>query len=312
MGSWTWDEMNLLAIRRLHYHGIHETYDPLRGWDPQSEYERYLYGKFQQIPVSDIALVITQLIQGGQVTKKGPFWTLTKQGAALAYGLCEYDIQKLSGLWQEIFKLAKPRPRPRRVLDIGCGGGLTGLILSQNGFLGPEASYYGIDCDAAALEAGRMLISRNPGATSAISLSEGNALGLPFPDHTFDFVLSKGVFCYLPMRKAVQEAFRVLMPQGYLVVIVPTMQYMLHKAVAALKSFQPRPVIRYSTAVLLGLASFFGIRNPRQSRFFVGETIRGVQKQIEGIPNLKTLFLQRLSVPFLSRPIALIAQKAMG
>jgi len=96
------------------------------------------------------------------------------------------------------------------VLDIGCG---TGALLSQLAALCPNATFSGIDASSEMLDAAR---SKLP---STIELREGWAEELPYPDGTFNMVVSCNMFHYIRRpRAAIDEMIRVLRPNGTLVI----------------------------------------------------------------------------------------------
>jgi len=92
--------------------------------------------------------------------------------------------------------------RDRDVLEVGCG---TGLILSR---LAPMARHVvGADLSAGMLEK-----ARNRG----LSVVQANALALPFPDNSFDAVVSFKVLAHIEdIRGAVGEMCRVCRPGGF-------------------------------------------------------------------------------------------------
>jgi SAM-dependent methyltransferase len=97
------------------------------------------------------------------------------------------------------------------ILDIGCGGGVDVLIAAI--MTGPEGKVTGIDISPEMLDTAREN-SRKAGFEN-ISFEESSAEDLPFPDRSFDVVLSSGAFNLIPDKtKALQEVFRVLKPQG--------------------------------------------------------------------------------------------------
>ena len=94
-----------------------------------------------------------------------------------------------------------------RVLEIGCGQG----ILAE--WFG-EGVYVGVDTDFGSL---RFAASRVPRGR----FLSGDATGLSFQDRFFDFVISVGILHHLDdaqFSKHFQEAFRVLAPEGKLIV----------------------------------------------------------------------------------------------
>ncbi len=99
----------------------------------------------------------------------------------------------------------------QRVLDLGCGTGNLALRLHE---LCPEAEIVGLDPDPKALERARAKAAR---AGATIEWQQGSADALPFPDASFDRVISSLVFHHLPpdvVRATVPELRRVLAPGG--------------------------------------------------------------------------------------------------
>ncbi|MFP2927969.1 class I SAM-dependent methyltransferase [Pyxidicoccus sp. 3LG] len=98
-----------------------------------------------------------------------------------------------------------------RILDVGCGGGWSTLVLRR---LGHRAE--GLDLHAHALEA-RALDAELP-------YTQGDATKLPFPDGTFDVVCMRDTLEHVPEpRKALDEAARVLRQGGRLIVVGPNL-----------------------------------------------------------------------------------------
>jgi ubiquinone/menaquinone biosynthesis C-methylase UbiE len=97
-----------------------------------------------------------------------------------------------------------------RVLDVGCG---TGELLRQIGARYPGAKLAGIDPVAPMLEVARRKLP--PG----VDLRTGWANGLPWPDGSFDVVVSCNVFHYVTHPvPALSEMSRVLAPAGKIVI----------------------------------------------------------------------------------------------
>lgn len=97
------------------------------------------------------------------------------------------------------------------ILDIGCGAGVDSIIAAS--LVGPSGSVTGIDLVP------EMLARASENARLAgldnVTFQESSAEQLPFPDNSFDMVISNGVFNLVVDKvKALSEVFRVLKPGG--------------------------------------------------------------------------------------------------
>jgi len=97
-----------------------------------------------------------------------------------------------------------------RVLDVGCG---TGVLLARLAAKYPSARLAGLDPVPAMLEVAREKLRLD------VDLRVGWANELPWPDDSFDVVLSCNMFHYITHPvEAVREMERVLRPGGSLVI----------------------------------------------------------------------------------------------
>ena len=97
------------------------------------------------------------------------------------------------------------------VLDIGCGAGMDTLIAAQ--MVGPGGTVTGIDVTPAMVAKARR--SATEMGLTTVTIVEGSAEQLPFPDGSFDVVISNGVIDLIPDKDAVfSEIARVLRPGG--------------------------------------------------------------------------------------------------
>jgi len=107
------------------------------------------------------------------------------------------------------------------VLDIGSGAGTDSLVASQ--MIGTGGSVTGIDMTV------EMLVKARAGAAAMgapnVEFLEGEAEDLPFPDESFDVVISNGVIDLVPDKDVVFAGiFRVLRPGGRIQIADVTIQ----------------------------------------------------------------------------------------
>lgn len=96
-------------------------------------------------------------------------------------------------------------------LDVGCGTGNYTIELEKRG-----ADAIGIDSSEEMVAYARIKATK---ANIETSFHAADAMNLPFPDSTFDTVISNGLLCFLKEpEKALMEMRRVLKPGGRLVV----------------------------------------------------------------------------------------------
>lgn len=97
-----------------------------------------------------------------------------------------------------------------RVLDVGCGFGGTLAHINEHY---SDMQLDGLNLDSRQLRRARKLISPAPG--NLVSLVQGDACRLPFPDRSFDVVLAVECIFHFPSRELFfQEVQRVLSPGG--------------------------------------------------------------------------------------------------
>lgn len=100
----------------------------------------------------------------------------------------------------------------QHVLDLGCGTGTLVVMLKQSI---PEAQVTGLDADEQVLGIARTKAER---ANMQIQLDHGLAYELPYPDDSFDVVLSSFVIHHLTSPdklRAFKEVRRALRPDGW-------------------------------------------------------------------------------------------------
>jgi ubiquinone/menaquinone biosynthesis C-methylase UbiE len=99
--------------------------------------------------------------------------------------------------------------RGQRVLDLGCGTGLLTIMIKQSV---PEAHVTGLDADEEVLK-----IARDKSHGADIQWDHAFAFDMPYPDQSFDAVVSSFVTHHLTgadKLRAFREVHRVLHPDG--------------------------------------------------------------------------------------------------
>lgn len=101
------------------------------------------------------------------------------------------------------------------ILDIGCGAGVDTFVAAM--MVGPKGRAVGIDTVPEMLKRAERNLRQIP--LHNVTFQEASAEALPFPDDSFDVIISNGVFNLIPDKsKAIREAFRVLKLNGRLMI----------------------------------------------------------------------------------------------
>ena len=118
------------------------------------------------------------------------------------------------------FSLGRLEPG-EHVLDLGCGAGTDSLVAAQ--MVGEQGHVTGIDMTPQMLAKARAAAAEMGAAN--VEFIESEAERLPFPDGSFEIVISNGVIDLIPDKDAVfAEIFRVLTPSGRIQIADVTIQ----------------------------------------------------------------------------------------
>ena len=113
--------------------------------------------------------------------------------------------------------------RARKILDVGAG---TGYLLSRLvRATGEEQEIVAVDLSRQMLENSRSYLSKHGQLTERIVFKQADCQSLPWEENTFDLYVSSYLFDLLPeqeLRNALKEMERVLVPDGYAILITMT------------------------------------------------------------------------------------------
>ena len=169
--------------------------------DIMNDYYRIRYTQCSSYGASSSEKAMTEL----EAIRR--YWNTRAEGYSLKTA---YDLQHAEKVWLERlrpFVLASGR---LDILDIGCGPGFFSILLARLGH-----SVVAFDYTEGMLERA----SRNAAeADVSIVVRQGDAQDLPFPDETFDLIVSRNLMWNLEHpESAYAEWLRVLRPGGRLV-----------------------------------------------------------------------------------------------
>jgi ubiquinone/menaquinone biosynthesis C-methylase UbiE len=133
-----------------------------------------------------------------------------------AEGYENYMVPTLFGpCATNLIEAADPRPG-ERVLDLGCGTGIVARQVASR--VGAAGKVTGIDVSPNMVAIARMAADRDG---LAIEWREGSAEQLPFPDSSFDLVLSQFVLMFVTNKRvALAEMRRVVTEDGRVLISV--------------------------------------------------------------------------------------------
>ncbi len=171
-----------------------------------------------------------------------------------------YDLMTAQRYWHRqvgrALDLAAPAMGELRVLDLGCGPGVSTFVVAER--LGPRAELVGIDLAKQMIRRARNNQRRRFKRLENVRFERADAGRLSFPDNSFDLALGHSFLYLVPDRPAVlREVQRVLRPKGTLVLMEPNALGSLRQA--ALSSLDQLPAVmrnpwqagRFATSMVL-------------------------------------------------------------
>jgi ubiquinone/menaquinone biosynthesis C-methylase UbiE len=122
----------------------------------------------------------------------------------------DYLLHRFAGL-ERLVKRAV-RGEPKRILEVGCGSGITTSILAKRF---PHSEITAVDLDEAQIaRASKRVVRKN------IRFIQGDATWLQFPDNSFDACFASYAFHHIPcFPQALREIHRVLAEGSHLYVV---------------------------------------------------------------------------------------------
>jgi arsenite methyltransferase len=149
----------------------------------------------------------------------GPAWAEELDYPAELANVPDAAVESFAGVANP-WRLGRLAPG-EGVLDLGSGAGTDSLIAAQ--MVGPEGRVVGIDMTPEMVAKARGAAAEI-GATN-VQFLKAEAERLPFPDASFDVVISNGVIDLIPDKDAVfAELYRVLTPGGRMQIADVTIQ----------------------------------------------------------------------------------------
>ncbi|RME70011.1 MAG: class I SAM-dependent methyltransferase [Planctomycetota bacterium] len=196
-------------------------------------------------------------------------------------GAAPYDWLTRQALWREQIArvLAHVRGSPRRVLDLGCGPGVSAFVLAER--LGPDAQVTGIDLSPKMIErAEAHLARRYPQLASRVRFEVADATRTRFEDAAFDLAVGHSFLYLVPDRPAVlREVRRLLAPGGTLVLMEPNARGSLLTAAQRARAHagellrRPSAALRFVASMVLWrtVSGAAGRIEPEQARRLLTE-----------------------------------------
>ena len=130
--------------------------------------------------------------------------TKTQARAGSFYDRIErfYDLTfKLNGYGRSLDQYFEDHPLPvfpgARVLDAGCGTGTLTLALLRT--LRVPVKLTALDLSASSMATAKRYVDKSNHREQKVQFAQANILSLPFPDESFDLIVTSGVLEYVPL-----------------------------------------------------------------------------------------------------------------
>ncbi len=154
-----------------------------------------------------------------------------------------YDVMTAQRYWRDqigrALQLAAPPMGELKVLDLGCGPGVSTFAMAER--LGPRAELVGIDLARKMIARARRHQRRRFGLLENVRFERADAARMPFVDASFDLALGHSFLYLVADQPAVlREVLRVLRPGGALVLLEPSAGGTLPQAALASMGQLPR------------------------------------------------------------------------
>ena len=193
--------------------------------------------------------------------------------------------------------------RGERVLDVACGTGVAAITAARAG-----AKPCGLDLSPVLLERARQNASI---ARVAVDFTEGDAEALPYPDDSFDVVLSEFGHIFAPRPAVVTaEMLRVLKPGGRIAFSVWATETFVGRFFGLVAGYAPSPPA--SGAQTPASPALWG--NPDVVRERLGPAVAGLafERELMAQPSLSpqhTRVLQEATIGPLAKLVASLASQ---
>jgi len=177
-------------------------------------------------------------------------------------GSVVYDVMTGQTFWRQhiahLLDYAPDEGAGLRVLDLGCGPGVSTFVLAQK--LGCGSSLVGIDLASRMIARAEQHHRRRFADLDNVSFEQADATSLRFADASFDLAVGHSFLYLVPDRGAVlREVRRVLAPGGRLVLMEPNQEAsLLHAAREGARRWQR--AARHPWDASLFLSSMVGWR----------------------------------------------------